>query len=204
MIRIGKFAKEKDVSINRQLELGKLTDENFTFTFKILSSLEKVEMELAKGNLTMNLLEIRESNGGAISVEMFSGAIPEQISKKEKPKVVKSKIFKEDNLKKIENETRIGEVYFQIIEENDQVSKNFDLTPNKFTETEMPQYHLLLNIEKISNVLMKKLLILIYFSLNSLQTFLFATKSTLPMKKWKHQCFSTSFHPQLTTEYQCL
>ena len=158
MISIGKFGKEKEFAINQQFELGKLTDEKFTFTFKILSFLEKVEMELAKGNLTINLPEIKESNGDTIAVDMFSGAIPEQISKKEKPKVVKSKMFKEDNLKKIENETRIGEVYFQIIEENEQVYKNLDLTPKKFTESEMPQYHLLLNIEKISNVLIKNLL----------------------------------------------
>lgn len=135
--------------------MGKLTEENFTFTFKILSSLEKVEMELARGNLAMSLPEIKENTDGTISVDMFSGAIPEQISKKEKPKVVKSKIFKEDNLKKIENETKIGEVCFQIIEEKEQIYKNLDLIPNKFIESEMPQYHLLLNIEKISNVLIQ-------------------------------------------------
>ena len=129
-------------------------------------------MELAKGSLTMNLHEIEENVDGIISVELFSSAIPEQISKKEKPKVMKSKMFKEDNLKKIENETRIGEVYFQVVEENElQFTKNLTSGPKNFTENEMPIYHLLLNIEKISNVIKIKMLNLILLSLNFLQTF---------------------------------
>lgn len=134
------------------MDLGRLKDDSLNFCFKIMSSLEKVEMELAKGNLITSLEEINGNYNNFITINLMSSAIPDQISKKEKPKVVKSKVFKEDNLKKIETETLIGELHLQIIEENEQISKN-QPTPSIYrSENENPIYYLFLNIDKISNV----------------------------------------------------
>ena len=153
---MGKFKKANELpinqanelAINQELDLPQL--DNINISFKITSSLEKIEMELAKGQISLNPKEIIPS--GFLSVKMFSCAIPEQIAKKDKPKVIKTKIFKEDNLKKIETETLIGEIQLQINEEIEILPKALASQKNQWIEKETPIYYLLLNIEKISNV----------------------------------------------------
>lgn len=109
-------------------------------------------MELAKGQININLSETGIEN--IYTIKMFSGAIPDQISKK--PKIIKTKMFKEDAFKKIETETLIGELQFQIIEElkEKEVKKvqNMTLQKQPWFERESPIYFLFLNIDKISNV----------------------------------------------------
>lgn len=112
-------------------------------------------MELAKGQININLAE----NGieDLYTIKMFSGAIPDQISNKEKPKIIKMKKFKEDTLKKIDTETLIGELQFQIIEEikeKEKVKKvqYMNIQKEPWIERESPIYFLFLNIDRISNV----------------------------------------------------
>jgi len=126
--------------INEEIDLPR--QESVKTVFKIISSLEKIEMELAKGQITVNSHEMM--NKETISVKMMSTAIPENISKK--PKIMKK--FKEDFLKKIENETQIGELQIEINEE----IMNYKGKSDNLKEKETPIYYLFMNIDKISNV----------------------------------------------------
>ena len=108
-------------------------------------------MELAKGQITINYEEIKRRKE-KISIKMMSSAIPENISKKNQPKIVKTK-FKEDLMKKIETETLIGELQLEILEEIVDFREKEDFLKNSNEkERKTAIFHLFMNIDKISNV----------------------------------------------------
>lgn len=92
------FQKENLVGINQEFEFKREEFEPVKFQFKIVNSINNVEMELAKGHLE---LREEENNQSFHEIKLFSTAIPDNISKKSKPLIPQNNAFlKGDRLKK--------------------------------------------------------------------------------------------------------
>lgn len=150
------FQKENEIKINRELDIsGKTKAESAKFEFKITSSLEKIQMELAKGQAN---IDFNEKTHEIYEIKMFSTAIPDNLAKKSKPKIGRTpNVFKEDNLKKIETETLIGSVFMKIkntkteIESKTIIQKS--TPPNPIIKENEQLYYLFMFIEKLTNVI---------------------------------------------------